>query len=135
MVSNHSSRQKGLTTVVKSAEILAAVLAGSQTIRLSTLSLTPMKYRYGRAWVLKTFLTAELFQETSRATEVFCDGCEWGCLKTVIVRALPNGRKSRAFVPCDEEPDLGRIAVAPERLKRYIATVGFAARFIGRSLG
>ena len=92
-----------------------------------------MKFRLWPSWMLTGAGSAELFQETSRATEVFCDGCEWGCLKTVIVRALPNGQ-TRAFVACDEEPDLGRIAVAPERLKRYIATVDFAARFIARSL-
>jgi hypothetical protein len=86
-------------------------------------------------WVLKALLTAGLLRETSRATEVFCDGCDWGCLKPVIVRALPNARKPRAFVVCDEEPDLGKIEITPERLKRYMATVGLAARFVGRSLG
>jgi hypothetical protein len=85
-------------------------------------------------WVLQALLTAGLFQETSRATEVFCDGCEWGCLKPVVVRTLPNGRTSRAFVACDEEPDRGRIEITPERLQRYIATVGLAARLLGRSL-
>jgi hypothetical protein len=75
-------------------------------------------------------VAAGLFQETNRLTEVFCDGCDWGCLKPVV----PSGL-TRAFVTCDEEPDLGRIEVAPEQLKRYISTVDLAARFVARSLG
>jgi hypothetical protein len=85
-------------------------------------------------WVLQVLLATGLFQETTRAAEVFCDGCEWACLKPVVVRNLPKGRKSRAFVVCDEEPDLGRIEVAPDRLTRYFATVGSAARLVTRSL-
>src|SRR5262245_15311677 len=86
-------------------------------------------------WTLGLLIDAGLLQQGSRPTEVFCDGCEWGCLKPVVVRTLPNGRKSRAFVTCDEEPDLGRIEVGSERLKRYIATAGLAANLVGRSLG
>lgn len=86
-------------------------------------------------WALGPLVVAGLLQEGSRATEVFCNGCEWACLKPVVVRTLPSGRKSRAFVTCDEEPSLGRIEVAPERLKRYIATAGLAAKLVGGSLG
>jgi hypothetical protein len=86
-------------------------------------------------WALGPLVEAGLLQEGSRATKVFCDGCEWGCLKPVIVRTLPSGRKSRAFVVCDEEPGLGRIEVAPEQLKRYIATAGLATMLVGRSIG
>jgi hypothetical protein len=85
-------------------------------------------------WVLQALLTAGLVQEMSRAGEVFCDGCEWHCLKPVVVRISPNSRKSRAFVACDEEPDLGRIEVAPKRLKRYIATIRVIGSFVARSL-
>jgi hypothetical protein len=86
-------------------------------------------------WVLGQLVDVGLLRQVSRATEVFCDGCEWGCLKPVVVRTLPSGRNSCAFVICDEEPGLGRIEVALERLKRYIATAGLAAKVVGRSLG
>jgi hypothetical protein len=86
-------------------------------------------------WVLVVLSVTGLFQETARAAQVFCNGCEWSCLKPIVVRTLPNGRKSRAFVACDEEPDQGRVEVPLERLKRYIATIDSAARLVGRSLG
>jgi hypothetical protein len=134
MVSNHSSRQKGLTTVVKSAEILAAVLDRIADDSPQQALLDSDEVSAWPSWILPVLVAAGLFQETSRPTEVFCDGCHWACLKPVVVRILPSGL-TRAFVSCDEEPGLGRIEVAPEQLKRYIATVDLAARFVGRSLG
>jgi hypothetical protein len=125
----------GLTTVVKTADIPAIVLdriAGHSPQHALFDSDEVLAWPL---WVLKALLTVGLLRETSRATEVFCEGCDWGCLKPVIVRTLPNARKPHAFVVCDEEPDLGRIEIAPDRLKRYMATIGLAARFVGRSLG
>jgi hypothetical protein len=124
----------GLTTVVKTAEIPAIVLDRIADCSPQHALFDADEVLIWPAWVLQALLAAGLFQETSRAIEIFCDGCEWGCLKPVIVRTIPNGGKSRAFVACDEEPDQGRVEVAPERLKRYVATVGLAARFISRSL-
>jgi hypothetical protein len=122
-------------TAVKTAEILGFILE-----RITTCS--PQRAVFGAdevsdwpTWVLEVLLATGLFRETTRAAEVFCDGCERGCLKPVIVRNLPNGRRSRSFIVCDEEPDQGRIEVAPERLRRYFTTAGVAARLVGRSLG
>jgi len=123
-----------LTTVVKTADIPAIVLDRIADHSPEHALFDSDEVLAWPLWVLKALLTAGLLSETSRATEVFCDGCERGCLKPVIVRTLPNARKLRAFVVCDEEPDLGRIEIAPKRLKRYMATVGSAARFVGRSL-
>ena len=40
----------------------------------------------------------------------------------------------RAFVECDEEPDLGRIFIPLERLKRYRLTLAMLASFIRQAL-
>jgi hypothetical protein len=128
---------KDLTTAtaVKTAEILAFILE-----RIAACS--PQRAFFGAdelvdwpTWALDALLAIGLLQQATRAAEVFCDGCEWACLKPVVVRNLPNGRRSRAFVVCDEEPDQGRIEVAPDRLARYFATVGSVAKLVARSLG
>ncbi len=123
-----------LTTVVKTADIPAIVLDRIADHSPEHALFDSDEVLAWPSWVLQSLLTAGLLRETSRGTDVFCDGCDWGCLKPVIVRALLNARKTRAFVVCDEEPDFGRIEIAPERLKRYMATAGLAARFVGRSL-
>jgi hypothetical protein len=125
----------GLTTVVKTPDIPAIVLDRIADHSPQHALFDSDEVLAWPPWVLKALLTAGLLRETSRATEVFCDGCEWGCLKPIVVRTLPNARKPRAFVVCDEEPNLGRIEIGPDRLKRYTATVGLAARFVSRSLG
>jgi hypothetical protein len=137
MASSLGNRTRGLATatVVKTAEILGFILE-----RITACS--PQRAIFGTdelsdwpTWAMEALLETGLFQQATRAAEVFCDGCEWACLKPVVVRNLSNGRKSRAFVVCDEEPDQGRIEVAPDRLTRYFATVGSAARLVARSLG
>ena len=120
--------------MVKSAEILAAILDRIAQCSPQQALLDSEEVSAWPSWALPALVTAALLQETSRPTEVFCDGCHWACLKPVVVRILPSGL-TRAFVTCDEEPGLGRIEVAPEQLKRYITTVDLAARFVGRSLG
>ena len=120
--------------MVKSAEILATVLDRIADYSPQQALLDSDEVSAWPSWILPVLVATGLFQETSRLTQVFCDGCHWGCLKPVVVRTLPSGL-TRAFVTCDEEPGLGRIEVAPEQLKRYITTVDLAARFVGRSLG
>ena len=76
-----------------------------------------------------------LLQETSRATTLYCDGCEWGCEKRVVVRAPPKGGAPHAFINCDEEPDLGRIPIQLERLVRYRSTAAMLVEFVARAVG
>src|SRR5215510_13665440 len=119
MASSHGSRMPSLTTVVKTADIPAIVLGRIADHSPQHALFDSDEVLAWQPWGLQALLTAGLFRETSRATEVFCDGCDWGCIKPVFVRALPNARKARAFVVCDEEPDLGRIEIAPERINCY----------------
>lgn len=74
-----------------------------------------------------------LLQETDRAATLYCDGCEWGCEKRVVVRAPPKGGAPHAFVKCNEEPDLGRIPVRLERLVRYRSTATMLVQFVARA--
>ncbi len=83
---------------------------------------------------LRSLIDCRLLQETSRATSILCDGCEWSCCKPVIVRTGLTNRSARAFVECDEEPDLGRIFIPLERLKRYRLTLAMLASFIRQAL-
>lgn len=76
-----------------------------------------------------------LLQETSRTTTLYCDGCEWGCEKQVVVRTPPKGGTIRAFINCNEEPDLGRIPIGLERLVRYRSTATMLVEFVARAAG
>jgi hypothetical protein len=98
MVSNHSSRQKGLTTVVKSAEILAAVLDRIADCSPQQALLDTDEVSAWPSWILPVLVAAGLFQETNRLTEVFCDGCDWGCLKPVGVAVIEEWRECFCFV-------------------------------------
>lgn len=57
-----------------------------------------------------------LLKPAHRADIVMCDGCHWGCYKQVVFR--PGITAARAFIICDEEPNLGRIGVPIERLRQ-----------------
>jgi hypothetical protein len=85
--------------------------------------------------VAEALVGCELLQMGTRAASVVCDGCEWHCVKSVVVRAAPNqDDRAQIFVVCDEEPDLGRIAIAPQRLLRHSATLLALASFVARAL-
>lgn len=87
------------------------------------------------ACAVEVLRRCRLLEETNRATSVVCDGCERGCMKPVAVRARPGGeRGARAFVACDEEPDLGRIPVEHQRLLRYSTSLTRLAAFLASAL-
>jgi hypothetical protein len=83
---------------------------------------------------LEILMRVGLLRETRRASTVMCDGCEWSCVKPIVVRIKSSDRSRAAFITCDEEPDLGRIAVPLERLAQYRTTIGAMARFLARAL-
>ena len=68
------------------------------------------------------------FQSAERAEVLICDGCHWYCSKPVVFRQQKAA--ARAFIVCDEEPDLGRIGVPIERLRQYRATLTLFAAFL-----
>ena len=68
---------------------------------------------------LQELLASEILMQASRATSADCHGCDWNCNKPVVVRRKPDQKSFHAFIQCNEQPRLGRIRVAPERLNRY----------------
>ena len=85
--------------MVKSAEILAAVLDRIADCSPQQALLDSDEVSAWPSWILPVLVAAGLFQETNRLTEVFCDGCDWGCLKPVVVRTLPSGRSLARLSP------------------------------------
>lgn len=75
-----------------------------------------------------------LLVETSRATSAICTGCELDCHKPVLVRMTGKAGPLTAYIRCDELPDLGRIPVRPERLRRFQASLTTVARFVSAFL-
>jgi len=80
--------------------------------------------------IVHALLRSGLLQEARRPTTLVCDGCNWSCDKPVIVRKLVASGRTRAFIQCDEEPDLGRIQVPMERLRGYRLVLRMLDRFI-----
>ena len=84
--------------------------------------------------IVPSLLKSGLLQETRRATALVCDGCNWSCDKPIIVRKLVASGRTRAFIQCDEEPDLGRIQVPMERLRGYRLVPRMLERFIQKAV-
>jgi hypothetical protein len=87
------------------------------------------------AGVLNYLSDQGVLQMAERATSLVCPGCEWQCHKTVAVRSSGVRANAQAFIICDEEPDLGRISVAPRHLTQYRTTMAAVCSFIGGSMG
>ena len=81
--------------------------------------------------ILSGLQASGLLQPADRADFVICDGCHWGCYKPVVFRRSATG--TRAFIVCNEEPDLGRIGITIERLQQYRSTLSLLAQFLGNS--
>ena len=68
--------------------------------------------------VLSELLRAGLLVEADQARTILCPGCEWQCNKAPTVRRDAAGRR-RAYISCDEQPEHGRIRIAPDSLTQY----------------
>lgn len=83
--------------------------------------------------VLPTLLKQGVVAGADRARAITCPGCSCQCNKRVVVRKA-GGDTSRAFIVCDEEPDLGRIAVPLTSLATYVTSLGALGRFAAGAL-
>lgn len=73
-----------------------------------------------------------LLKPGGRAQSVICPGCEHRCISDVNVSVLRNG-DVRAFVVCempDMQAQMGRVEIAPDRLRQWQATPRMLARFL-----
>lgn len=71
---------------------------------------------------------------SSPATTAICDGCERGCPMAVQVRTTP-GQPPRAFIVCDKDDDIGRVAVGLQRLEQWRASEASLADALATLLG
>jgi hypothetical protein len=83
---------------------------------------------------LETLLNVGLLEGTRRARTLICEGCEWSCVKPVVVRLKRFNGAHTAFITCDEERDFGRIAVPLQRLAQYRSTLSMMASFLAKEL-
>jgi hypothetical protein len=78
------------------------------------------------AEVVDVLLFFGVIRPAVRVDSLWCPGCEWQCHKPVVSR-------TRAFIICDEEPGLGRIAIPAPSLVQYGATLsGVCGSIAGR---
>jgi hypothetical protein len=80
---------------------------------------------------LSALLKQGVLVAADRARATTCPGCEWQCQKHVVVRNV--GSISRAFITCDEEPELGRICVSLRSLQRVMTDLRTLSLFVARA--
>ncbi len=84
--------------------------------------------------VVPQLLADGMLKPSGRTSSADCDGCDWNCQKSIVVRKRPDGQAIKAFILCDEEPNLGRIPVDSERLKQFSFTFGGLNNFLRAAL-
>lgn len=84
------------------------------------------------AGALMALQTQTLLGTSNRAQAIDCPGCELRCNKEVEVRQA--GMTNRAFIVCNEEPDLGRIAVKLTSLQVFETDLRRISTFVANAL-
>ena len=79
-------------------------------------------------------LDTHVLQRANRADTIVCPGCEWQCHKAVVVRAVNQSSKLRAFINCDEEPARGRVPVPNRNLIQHSTTLATMAGVVARHM-
>ena len=80
-----------------------------------------------------TMKAAGLLSPASPAANVVCPGCERQCTMPVHV-LLAAAAPAEAFVVCDKEPDINRVPIEPDSLKRWHASGEAVAALLARLL-
>jgi hypothetical protein len=75
-----------------------------------------------------------LFQVSDFAEAIVCPGCDWQCHKAISVRKTTEGQV-RAYIVCDEEPDLGLTFISDDERCRYHTSLSRLANLIADQLG
>jgi len=83
---------------------------------------------------VRIMVSCGLLLETSRARAAVCNGCEYACHKLVNVRTKSEAQAPTGFIVCDEEPELGRIPVPMDRLRRFRAAIDTVGRTVAGCL-
>jgi hypothetical protein len=77
---------------------------------------------------------AGLLLPAEPASALICDGCERNCVMTVNVAPATAPQTRPAFIVCDKRDDIGRVPVAPARLRRWIFSLPVLAGALVRVL-
>jgi len=112
-------------------EVLAGLEAGGGLAVLSDDTVAEWD-----AGVLDAVVASGL-QTAAAAQSIECHGCEERCFMDVVVQPARAGQ-ARAFVVCDvpdKQAQMGRIQIAPDRLRQWQSTGTLLARFLGEKLG
>jgi len=113
-------------------DVLTAVEAGHGNALIS--------FDIAQAWgsgALDVLVKQRLLKPASVAQSVECRGCEERCYSDVVTQSSPAG-DVRAFVVCevpDKQAEMGRVAVAVERLQQWQCSANLLAQFIAGKLG
>ncbi|WP_461518955.1 hypothetical protein [Porticoccus sp.] len=113
-------------------DVLTAVEAGQGNALIS--------FDITQAWgsgALDVLVKQRLLRPASVAQSVECRGCEERCYSDVVTQSSPAG-DVRAYVVCevpDKQAEMGRVAVAVERLQQWRCDTNLLAQFIAGKLG
>jgi len=80
---------------------------------------------------LEQMVAAGLFRETSSASSVVCDACDYGHVEDVVFINTPADEGVRAYIWC---PDSGRVRVPLDRLRQWEVDFQGMARLLAASL-
>jgi len=75
-----------------------------------------------------------ILKRGGNAQSVTCDGCGEGCLEDVVFSNDAQGNVA-AYVVCRIRDDIGRVRVAPERLRTWVVSLGGLAGWLAAELG
>jgi hypothetical protein len=81
-----------------------------------------------------SLVNAGLLLRAEPASALICDGCERNCVMSVNVAPTTAAQLRRAFIVCDKRDDIGRVPVAPVRLRRWMFSLPVLAGALARAL-
>lgn len=73
---------------------------------------------------LDFFINHGLLSPTTPAKSLECDGCEERCFMPVAFAPADAHRNTRPYIVCNQRDDIGRVAIAADRLKRWRVDLG-----------
>jgi hypothetical protein len=81
------------------------------------------------------FVHHRMLCPTTPAQLVECDGCEDRCFMPVSNAPIDAPRTPGSFIICNQRDDIGRVAIEPDRLKRWKVDLGRLAGVLSKLLG
>jgi hypothetical protein len=84
---------------------------------------------------LDFFVNHRLLSPTTPANSLECDGCEERCFMQVFIPPADAPITKRPFIICNQRDDIGRVIIAPDRLKRWQVDLGRLAGVLSDLLG